>query len=55
MVTQTLVRNQNRGNTEIPMTRFEDRLIEEALSLLIVHEQITSRIAEAPPIAPVPS
>ena len=38
----------------VPMTRLADRLIEEALSRPVVHEEFTSRVAEEPPNAPAP-
>jgi hypothetical protein len=39
----------------IPMTRLVDRLIEEALAQpVVIHEDLTTRVAETPPTATVP-
>jgi hypothetical protein len=51
LVTRLYFRAQTEG---IPMTRLADRLIEEALSRPVVHEEITSHVAEEPPKAPAP-
>jgi hypothetical protein len=39
---------------KIPMTHLADRMIEEALSRPIVHEEFMSRVAEEPSKAPAP-
>jgi hypothetical protein len=52
LVTQLYFRAQAEG---IPMTRLADRLIDEALARSpIIHEELTAKVAEEPPKAPVP-